>query len=274
MTEFDIADLASAEPISFHCLKCLALFRPSDEPLFLQHQLPNTAPVYDEKCPQCRAGTSRHQHPECPICGVRYLSTNVHSYGRIGRMLAAEQRYLWAARHINERLYTAWLLQCQRLGEIAQEVRSNLTSAHHAVLNALSVAQAFVHFVTVDPPVPELIGALLVVAERVPVRGVIVSAQPDERKTVIPAQWFHPRFDVQVLSVPLGSYTVTSQWTLFVDGLLMLQSRSGNTHQIGNALPVFAISEMLTTIDEVVDMHNRSFSPLWAKLSYLEDTIQ
>jgi hypothetical protein len=145
---------------------------------------------------------------------------------------------------------------------------------HQAVLNALSAAQAFVHFVTADPPIPELMGALLVVAERVPVRGIIVSAQPDEQKTMIPAQWFHPRFDVRVLSVPLGSHTILSQWTLFVDGLLMLQSRPGNTHQIGNALPVFAISEMLTTIDEVVDMHNRSFSPLWAKLSYLEDTIQ
>lgn len=271
MTNFDIAELANAEPICFHCLKCLALFRPSDEPLFLQNQLPNTTPEYDENCFQCRTGISWHAHPECPICGLRYLPSDAHSQGRIGRILAAEQSYLWAVRHSNELLYTAWLLQCQRLGEIAEGIRDSATSVHHGVLNALSVAQSFVHFVMVDPPIPELVGVLLVVAERVPVRGIILSVQPDEQRIVIPAQWFHPRFDVHVLSIPSESYAAPSQWTIFLDGLLMLQSRTGYVHPPGNDLPIFAVDEVLTTIDLVTDVHNRYFAPLWAKTWLLDD---
>jgi len=261
---FDIASLRAFEPARYQCEKCLALLR-LRQGLF-QLDLPTD------------------QTLACPICRVVYLPTE-HFKG------------LFWDRYIEWRRLTGLdpkeaLAQAQRLAEIAermcfyqqnQEHASRTTLGDtplHDLLKALSIAQKFVHFMTYGGIPHILIGALKVTAQRVHVRGIVSGARGEmlSENTVSELTDYRdeaPQMHVKIYdSSRMGFTTMPHQKLMIIDGLLAFKG-SANLTLAGwrKAAQGRDVVEVVTEVDQVIELNNRLFAPIWAELSEIGETI-
>lgn len=156
LTNFDATSLIQLETPRFFCERCYAILetmeavRDEDEVLWCFR---------------------------CPVCGLKYLPSEEHPHP-----------YYWSKYLVDNKLsltYEAPLEHCRRLGITAYLGRQYLHESPDeegnrpgltpltALYSLLSQARYFVHFVTYGTVSHQLIGALRVTAQRVPIRGIV-----------------------------------------------------------------------------------------------------
>jgi len=121
-----------------------------------------------------------------------------------------------------------------------------------------------------------MIGILKLTAQYVPIRGIIsgnigeniiseITDFKDEAQDLQLQFWKHGNF--RGMDEPHHKLIV-------IDGLIAFKG-STNLNQVAwrSALNDMDIIEVVTDVDDVIRLHNRYFSPLWARLSKLEDEI-
>jgi hypothetical protein len=259
---FDIASLHAFAPAKYQCEKCLALL---------------TTGLYPWVQPKAPALT-------CPICRVRYLpSEDFPSYG----WKKYVDRYGPSCLNTKDAL-----VQAQHLGEIAVRMRFYQQEQEHehrtilgdvplrGLLKALSIAQKFVHFTTYGGIPHILIGALKVTAQRVHVRGIVSGARGEilSENTVSELTNYRdeaPEMHVKIYdSSHTGFTTMPHQKLIIIDGLLAFKG-SANLTLAGwrKAAQGRDVVEVVTDIDQVIQLNNHLFAPIWAELSELGETI-
>ena len=194
----------------------------------------------------------------CPICGVRYLATD--EFPTCGLYLAHKG--------LDVR-FDDLFGHCQDLAQIARKTRESLAAPTpyyppmRALLTALQTAQQFVHFTTYGLSAL-LLGALKLTGQRIDVRGIVSGLKNDAMiRELTDYADEAPRLNLRVY--PSDAQYFPHQKIIVIDGLLAFKG-SANMTDFGwrKAAHGREVIEPVTDVAEVVDLHNRFFSPVWA----------
>jgi phosphatidylserine/phosphatidylglycerophosphate/cardiolipin synthase-like enzyme len=226
MQNFDIDSLLRFTPPEYLCERCLALL----------------------------SGTTAR----CPVCGVQYTATEGFSdYGS----------YL-AARGLDVSLPNL-IEHSQQLALIARQARQSLanqTSGYppmRGLLEALLCAERFIHFTTYGVSAL-LLGAIKMASLRVDVRGVVSGIKHDTMyRELTEYADESPRLNVRLFQNEAQYFP--HQKIIVIDGLMAFKG-SANLTDFGwrKAAQGREVIEIVTDVAEVVELHNRFFSPVWA----------
>ncbi|PYV27895.1 MAG: hypothetical protein DMG27_02745 [Acidobacteria bacterium] len=242
MADFDLASLLAFQPPRWLCEKCLALIREE---------------------PSRRAPGGKVIPLRCPVCKVEYVPTD--EYRSVGRYLTGITRGIEFEDIIGHSTSLAILAEQAR--------KKSETPPLYFLLAALAQAQQFIHFSTFGISLM-LIGALKLVAQRVPVRGIVSNADP-HALAELKEEDAGPRLDVHVYGREATWRDMPHQKLVVVDGLLAFKGSANlTTNAWRNAGKGLDIVEPLTNVGEVIDLHNRYFSPVWASFSKIGDRIE
>jgi phosphatidylserine/phosphatidylglycerophosphate/cardiolipin synthase-like enzyme len=184
------------------------------------------------------------------------------------------------------------LVQAQQLAQIAERMNYYQQNPQHAgrrvlgdtplrgLLKALSIAQKFVHFTTYGGIPHILIGALKVTAQRVHVRGIVSGARGEmlSENTVSELTNYRdeaPEMHVKIYDSSRTGFTaMPHQKLIIIDGLMAFKG-SANLTLAGwrKAAEDRDTVDVVTDVDQVIELNNRLFAPIWAELSDIGDTI-
>jgi hypothetical protein len=195
----------------------------------------------------------------CPVCGVRYVATDEFPASRL---------YL-AHKGLEIGFGGDLLDHCRTLAEIARRTRESLAAPQayyppmRAFLAALQAARHFIHFTTYGIS-PLLLGALKLAAQRIDVRGIVSGVKTETMVQELTQYGDEaPRMNVRLY--PNESQYFPHQKIIVIDGLLAFKG-SANMTDFGwrKAAQGREVIEPVTDVAEVIDLHNRFFSPVWA----------
>ncbi len=246
MPGFDISSLLRFAPPEFLCERCCALLP----------TVPQAAPT--GKTPLLR----------CPVCGVQYIPTE--DYPLPGDYLTA--------RGMNVHFRDV-IAHSRELARIARDMRTAMTGQTpdyppmRALLEALHSAQQFVHFTTYGISAL-LLGSLKMAAQRVDVRGVVSGVKNEGvYKELTEYRDEAPRLKTRVFQQE-GQY-FPHQKIIVIDGLMAFKG-SANLTDFGwrKAAQGREVIDIVTDVTDVIDLHNRYFSPVWASFSSDSDEQQ
>lgn len=246
---FDLTSLLAFTPPRYICAKCCALL------------LHLTSSVRAEKV-------------KCPVCGVEYLPTSSYSGHK------AAEKYLKDYGFYIQ--FDDLIGHSQKLAKIAHEMRDFLArqrthrstpngfdyfSPMRALFYALGSAKKFVHFTSYGIS-PMLLGAIKMAAQQVPIKGVVSNVEPQMVKELTVSQDEAPRLEIKVFERGAHWDKIPHQKLIVVDGLLAFKG-SANLTISGwrKAAQGHEVIEVETDVREVVDLHNRFFSPIWAEVN-------
>jgi hypothetical protein len=258
---FDIASLHAFAPAEFECKKCLAL---------LTTVMDRYVSVGGQSliCPICRVAYRPHQ-PAKEFSAYDwdyYIETN-------GFALLSPKDALAHAKELAE---IALRMRDPQQQPFPQHAYTPL----RGLLKALSVARKFVHFTTYGGIPHLLIGALKVTAQRVRVRGIVAGAKGEVLSEVTVSELTNYREEAPEMHIKIYDPSLTGwaamphQKLIIIDGLLAFKG-SANLSLAGwrKAAQDRDVVEVVTEVEQVIDLNNRLFAPIWAELSEIGDTI-
>jgi len=160
----------------------------------------------------------------------------------------------------------------RRLAGIARQTRESLAGARpfyppmRALLEALANAEHFVHFTTYGISAL-MLGAVKMTAQRVAVRGVISGVkQPALYQEVTSFIDEAPRLELRTFTSDNNYFP--HQKIIVIDGLLAFKGSANLTDFAWRkAAQGREVIEVVTDVAEVVELHNRFFSPIWASFT-------
>lgn len=210
-------------------------------------------------CERCHALLVDVGRVVCPVCGVQYIATD--KYPMPGAYLRAKGLELH---------YKDLIEHSQQLARIARRTRESLLSPRgqyppiRALFEALQNAEKFVHFTTYGISVL-ILGALKLTAQRVDVRGIVSGIKHEAvLREITEHQDEAPRLKLQVY--PNDSAYFPHQKIVVIDGLLAFKGSANLTDFAWRkAAQGREVIEPVTDVSEVIDLHNRYFSPVWAQ---------
>ena len=237
MPGFDIDALTRFTPPEYLCERCCALLT----------SLPRTMPN-GKQAPVLR----------CPVCGVQYVPTE--DYPTAADYLTARGLRIESSEDMSH---------AADLARIARDLRLSLTGntpdypPMRALLEALTHARHFVHFTTYGISAL-LLGSLKAAAQHVDIRGVVSGVKNEGVYRELTE--FHqeaPRLHTRVFQQE-GQY-YPHQKMIVIDGLMAFKG-SANMTDFGwrKAAHGREVIEIVTDVSDVIDLHNRYFSPIWA----------
>jgi PLD-like domain len=141
------------------------------------------------------------------------------------------------------------------------------------LLAALSRARNFVHLVSWGLSW-DFIGMLALLSHRVPVRGVISGCDENKARQIREAATYGgDHFDVRPLC-PRDSSSSPHQKIIIIDGLLALWGSANLTIQGWRQVDLGHEQIVVETRpEEVCELNNRYFSPIWSKLHPVPDNV-
>jgi hypothetical protein len=165
----------------------------------------------------------------------------------------------------------------QRLAAISRIMRTapERYTPLRALFMALAEARSFVHFISWG--ITQLmIGALKMASQHVTMRGV-VSGNVGEQILceVNDFQEEAPYLDIKFCeSTSFRSIDVPHQKLVVIDGLLAFKGSANLTQTAWrSAAKGREIIEVVSNVDEVVNLHNQFFSPIWGKMESVNELI-
>jgi hypothetical protein len=257
MTGFDIKTLLDFQPPHYQCEKCLALFK--------RDTLPGKQSTDKEA-------------PKCLICEVQYIPADFKHWQvdaylasrgyeiKIHDLVPHTRQLARIASDMNAGCYTGEFPDFPFMG-------FRNYSPFEALLEAIRQAQVFIHFTSVG--ISRLIlGALLVAAQRVNVRGVVSNI--DESM-----QAEFKQLNQEASGMWIKSFGRDSTWRemphqklVVIDGLLAFKGSANLSESAWRKVAQNReIAEPVTDIEDVIELHNRYFSPVWAQMSQTGVTL-
>ena len=240
MEGFNIQSLNSFQPARFLCEKCLALL--------------TEAPYPDSQKPG--------QNPRCPVCSVEYTPSEKFP------------RYAVAA-YLRD---AGFDLKFAGLLDHCKELADAITTPHYAkterpplrmLLAALSRAQVFVHFSSWGIT-SFFVGILKLIAQKTVVRGIASSIDERILDEITDLKTEVPSGNLEVRTFLRGDWSEDPphQKLIVIDGLLAFKGSANLTEQgwrkAGRGRDHV---ETVTNVAEVIALHNKLFSPVWASKS-------
>ena len=249
MADFNIQTLAHFLPPDHLCQKCLALL------------------LY----PMRRGETWK-----CPVCSVEYTSRKDVTSADHPYHVTNAAPYLKARGLALE--FDNLLEHCKALAEATLPGSWDVPNPPlRALLQTISLAKHFIHFTSFGIG-DFFIGALKLVAQRISVRGVVSNVDGERMLDELTA------FNDEV---PYGSFEIKHflregpwheaphQKLIVIDGLVAFKGSANLTlNGWRKATRGLDHVEIVTNVNEVIDLHNRLFSPVWASFSKVGAAIR
>lgn len=194
----------------------------------------------------------------CPACGIEYAG---------GADPALSPADYLSARQLAIHFHDV-IGHGQQLALIARHARESLMGTRplyppmRALLEALGSAQHFVHFTTFGISAM-LVGALKMAALRVDVRGVVSGIKQNALYQELTGYADEsPRMQMRVFTDE--SMHFPHQKIIVIDGLIAFKGSANLTDFAWRkAAHGHEVIELVTDVAEVVELHNRFFSPVW-----------
>ena len=256
---FDIDSLLHFQAPQYQCQKCRALF--------LQLPIRGTE-LYHGKSPL-----------KCPVCQVEYLPTAHYPREKWADYLSG----VYHPRIFERSFSFQHAIGLARIAERMRNYHQNPTSEFkyvplRALFEALSYAEIFVQFTTYGIH-PLIIGALKLASQRLFVRGIMSGAKGEMISEAVLSELNDedqeaPLMKVKHYGADAGYKGMPHQKLVIIDGLLAFKG-AANLTLAGwrKAAHGRDVVEVVTKVDEIIDLNNRLFSPIWAELSHEGDTI-
>jgi len=139
---------------------------------------------------------------------------------------------------------------------------------------ALEKAEVFVHFTTYGIS-HNMIGALKLISLRVPVRGIVSNVDSNTLDELIKHKAEAPGFDVKAYGTESSWRDMPHQKLIVIDGLMAFKGAANLTLNAWRKATIGKdMVEVVTDVKEVIQIHNRYFSPIWAELSTVGGQIE
>lgn len=249
LESFDIRSLLSFRPATRFCQKC--------------YGLNVTVPKVKDNLPKF----------VCGVCDLEYVGTSGHTTHQQAINYFESQGLIIRFRDV--------MTHSQSLATIANNLHLFSSTSQHklalspmqGLLEALSMAQQFVHFVTYGMS-PELFGVMRMLSFRVPVRGIISNAPSNIVREIKEYGSESPKLECKLFERsgnPKKWASMPHQKIIIIDGLLAFKG-SANLTLDGwrKAAKGLDALEVVTDVKEVVNLNNRYFSPVWGSFSDLK----
>ena len=143
-------------------------------------------------------------------------------------------------------------------------------------METISLAKQFIHFTSFGIG-DFFIGALKLAAQRVPVRGVVsnVDERIHDELTAFKDETPTDKFQVKDFLRDRQWHEAPHQKLIVIDGLVAFKGSANMTlNGWRKATRGLDHIEVVTNVNEVVDLHNRLFSPVWARFSKIGPSIR
>jgi hypothetical protein len=244
MTEtagFNIQTLADFMPPDYLCEKCLALL---------------LLPI------------GRGNKWQCPTCSVEYTSSSAIDSIDVGPYLNRRGLAL---------KFNNILEHCRALAVASQA--GDLYGGGvplRALLETMSNAKHFVHFTSFGIS-DFFVGILKLLAQRIRVRGVVsnVDERIHDELTAYDGETPYMNFEVKDFLRDGHWREAPHQKLVVIDGLVAFKGSANLTlNGWRKATKGLDHVEIVTNVDEVVNLHNRLFSPVWAQFSKIGPSIR
>jgi phosphatidylserine/phosphatidylglycerophosphate/cardiolipin synthase-like enzyme len=163
----------------------------------------------------------------------------------------------------------------RELGTIARNLRMDsegiiVYPPLRALFHAIQRAQSFIHFTSFGLSYV-ILGALKLAAQSIPVRGIVSVASTQLANELAEFRDEAPHLEVRVFNVPTQSedgVAVPHHNLIVIDGLLAFKGSANLTiNSWRRAAEGRDIIETVTDVGQLVRLHNRFFSPIWADFS-------
>lgn len=228
-------------------------------------------------CPACRGlmrsiETDYKQTPykrSCTVCGVEFVEDpDSERWG--GRADSSEI--------FDHFKHEGWIVDHRDLfdhatvlADLIYKSRTRRWPTMRTFFEVISRARYFVHFTSWGIS-HVMIGALKMASMRVPVYGFVsdVAAHARAELTEFPRE--APQLTAKAIPSAQGIYDAPHQKILIIDGLLAFKGSTNLT----NAGPWRAdrgldITEVVTDFQQVTDLNNKYFAPVWRRITAPED---
>jgi len=241
MPDFNIQTLANFEPPRHLCWKCLALLGST---------------------------MGRGEKWKCPVCSVEYTSgKDVTDVGPFLNRLGLGLKFDNLLEHCTA-LATATL---------PDALFGKPTDPLGMLLQTLSLAKHFVHFTSFGIS-DFFIGALKLVAQRISVRGIVSNVDGErilDELTAFKNETPYGSFEIKHFLREGPWHEAPHQKLIVVDGLVAFKGSANLTlNGWRKATRGLDHVEVVTNVNEVIDLHNRLFSPVWASFSKVGAAIR
>lgn len=237
---FDIESLLNFTPPKCLCQNCLGLWM--------------------------RAPRVVNQRAVCPVCGVYYVPGGKYGRTDVLDYLADRGFGLEFSNFIEHAKDLALLARNLRMDAEGVIVFPPLRVLFQTMLSA----ERFIHFTSIGIS-PLILGALKLAAQKVPVRGIVTVVSDYLTKELTEFEDEAPRLDIRLFEYkmqPESGDMIPHQKIIVIDGLIAFKG-SANLTVSGwrRAADARDIVETVTDIKQVIELHNRFFSPIWAEFS-------
>ena len=246
MANFDLSTLLGFKPPRYLCKKCLAIL--------------TSAPV-----------ATKQVHPACTACKVTYEPTDEYTSYQVEEYLAVQGLEIKFADALSHGRSLATIARTLKHGNYPGDTPA---PPLRVLLRALRTAKHFVHFSTFGLS-HLLLGALKIVAQQVPVRGIVSNADASLLSELKDFTGEAPKLETKVYGTEANWRDMPHQKLIVIDGLLAFKGSANFTlNAWRKAASGREIVEVVTEVEDVIALNNEFFSPVWSELSDLGQSIQ
>lgn len=243
MASFDITSILDFQPPRYICPACRALVRT------FKREYTNGWELKSESCPVCGVFFVRNDSPWS--ADVSFLQ-HLKSEG-----LVLDHRDLF-----------------NHASSLAKVVRDSRGSSWQdpwptmrTFFEVISRAQYFVHFTSWGIS-HVMIGALKMASMRLPVYGFVSNVESHARAELSEFPTEAPKLKAQVIPSSQGIYDAPHQKILIIDGLVAFKGSTNLTNAgARRADRALDVSEVVTDFDQVTQLNNKYFAPVWRRVT-------
>ena len=227
------------------------------------------------QCQKCLAispnlARNHKRQIHCSHCGVEYIVNSSSPVELVRSHFRKQHLYINDIEDI--------FGHCQRLASIAHRLQQNTLDYPpiQGLLEAQKQAQRFIHINSWGIS-REFLMALKLVAQDIPVRAIISLPQNQNWLLNELHNYRNEAPNLEIKTVCASSHNwdkLPHQKLIVVDGLLAFKGSANLTLAAWRkAQWDYDEIEVVTDVEKVISLHNRYFSPIWAKLSDYGEAI-
>lgn len=248
MPGFDIKSILDFNPPTYACPACRGLFRDVE-------RSKDDAGTFHACCPVCKSEFV--QDPSPWTKETQYPPRWLHAHGH-------------GINHGNELMdHSKALATLLRKAESGDDPWSSIQAWPTArlLLEVLAISKHFVHFTTYGIS-HVMIGALKMTSMRVPVYGFASNVEDHARVELVEMNSEAPNLHAKVIPSSIRAADAPHQKLIVVDGLLAFKGSANLTNSgMRKADRGLDISEVVTDYEQVTDLNNRYFAPVWKRIT-------
>lgn len=243
MPSFDIRTLLNFNPPHFMCENCRALLR--------------ELPINKER---------RLRY--CPVCKIEYEPTEEISIYNYEKYMTTFKLNIDIKNQLG---------QSQRLALIASNfLKNERFPPIYTMLQAVHAAQSFVHFTSYGLSY-QLYGALKMASFSIPIRGIVSNISSDFAQEIKKNEREAPNLNLVVFERSNHKEDWESaphQKLIVIDGLLAFKGAANMTEMGWRKVAEGKDhAEPVTDLNEIADLHNKLFSPIWGDCNAMKGPI-